>query len=151
MTLEDEHDQLIRRRENLLKERKINAREIEKLNKTIDYYIWMYNSLLYEENDYNESVLSYRRMLNRSKERNLLDFPFFDTNFDRYYLSRIQHFEQKILEVSKKRESVDNLITIKKSERKALVEKNKEIDFYIEQNDENMSEKKVLVKEKIDK
>ena len=117
MTFKEEYEQLIKKRDNLLNERKNKEEQIKKLNQLIDYYSWTYNSCLFEENCYNENILSYRKLLNRPKNHSLLDFSFFDNNFNKYYLNRIKYFEKKIEETKKKKNSVGNLIVIKKRER----------------------------------
>ena len=74
MMLEEEYKQLIMKRDNLLKEKHINEEKIEKLNKLIDYYTWIYHSCLYEQNYYEENVLSYKKILNRPKSHNFFNF-----------------------------------------------------------------------------
>ncbi len=151
MTFEEEYNELIMKRDNLLKEKEINSEKIEKLNQLIDYYIWAYNSILYEENYYHETVLSCQKMLNRKKQPSIFYFSLFDANFNRYYLNKIEYLKNKIKEVQKKKNSIENIMIIKKRERKNLIQKNKKIDFYLEEARENINDKKIFLKPNFDK
>lgn len=151
MNLKEEYNELIIRRNNLLREKEINEEKIEKLNKLIDYYTWAYNSCLFEENRYNESISSYKKKMERPKRCSLLDFSFFDTNFDKYFVNRIEFFEKKLEEIVKKKNNVRNIIAIKKRQRNDLIKKNQKIDFYISGAGEDTNDKKIYRKVNFDK
>ncbi|MBR2833576.1 MAG: hypothetical protein IKE75_04025 [Bacilli bacterium] len=142
-------EELLKERERLLKQKEINTKKLDKINSLIEYYTWSYNSLLYEKSCYNDNIYSYKKILNRSKVKSLFDFSLFDTNFDKYFIKRIEYFEKKIEVVDKKKSSISNLIVIKKGEKKHLENENREIDVYLEYNNkciENLENQTVLVK-----
>ena len=95
MTLIEEYKSLIMKRDNLLREKEINKEKIDQLNELIDYYKWVYNSCLYEENYYNESITSYSKMLKKSKYNNLFDFSLFLNGLDKYFSLRIESLKKR--------------------------------------------------------
>lgn len=145
--LENKYNELLETREKLLSAKEINNEKIKKCNELIDYYSWALNSCLFEKRSYEENVASYKRIINRPKSQTLFDFPLFDSNtIHNYCKRRIDDFEEKIDELDKKKNSISNLITIKKGEKQYLESKGREIDTYLNDTNKYVNSIKVLKK-----
>ena len=142
-------NELLKEREELLKQKEQNKDRIKECESKIKYYIWCYDMCTSRINQNKLNIESYNRIIKYEKRGEaLFNIPSVFSFSEEYYHNRILDFKLEIQKIEKDKETLKEPMTLYTSLMSALLIKNREIDSRLNTINEIINNEKPKIKTK---